>query len=75
MRTDEREQPLLARATFLAGLGEAGGDDAERADTLAQRRLGRVEHLSARHADHGELDLIRNLLDRGVAAYAGDGLA
>ena len=31
VRADEREQPLLALGALGADLGEAGGDDAERA--------------------------------------------
>ena len=75
VRADEREQLLLPLGALRADLGEAGGDDAERRHAVAQRRLGRVEHARARHADDGEVDRVGDLLDRRVRAHAGDRLA
>ena len=75
MRADEREQALLPLAALGAGLGEAGRDDAQRTDPLPERRLGRVEHLSAGNADHRQVDRIGALLDRAVSAHTGDRLA
>ena len=55
--------------------GEAGRDHDERADALAQRLLGRAENRRARKRDHGQVDRVGDLLDRLVAANAGDRLA
>ena len=71
----EREQPLLAGAALRAELGEPGGDHAERAHSVAERRRGRIEHLLAGEADDGEVDEVGDLVDRAVGANAGDGLA
>ena len=49
VRADEREQLLLARDALRSRLGEAGGDDAERACPGAQRLLGGAD----RHARPG----------------------
>ena len=74
VRPDEREQLLLALDAFGADLGEAGGDDAQGAHALAQGRLRRLEHVLARNADDRQVDRIRDLLDRAVAADPGDRL-
>ena len=44
MGTDEREQAPLPLRSFAARLGEARGDDDERANAGRKRLLGRVEH-------------------------------
>ena len=41
----------------------------------SERGLGRVQHVRARKADDGEVDGLGKLLDRGVGAHAGHGLA
>ena len=72
---DEREQLLLALGALAPDLGEAGGDDDERAYALAERLLGGLEHGRRRQRDDGEVDRVRDLLDRGVRTNAGDRLA
>ena len=67
VRPHEREQPVLALDALRADLGEPRGDDAERANALRERVLGRTEHVLARDADHGEVDWIGDLGDRRVA--------
>ena len=49
---------------FLADLGEAGRDHDESADALAHRLLSRPDDRRARKRDHGEIDRVRDLLDR-----------
>src|SRR5207237_1629654 len=71
----ETEQPLLALDPLGPGLGEAGGDDAERLRARRERRLGGVEDVLAREADHREVDLVRDLADRRVRSDAGNRLA
>ena len=72
VRPHECEQLLLARTTLHSGLGESGGDHAERARAAPKRRLGGVEDAVAGQADHAEIDRVRDVLDRGVGAHAGD---
>ena len=70
----EREELLLPRAPLRAELGKAGRDDAERADAGAQRFLRGREHVLARQAEDGQVDLVGNLRDRGVGAHPADRL-
>jgi hypothetical protein len=72
---DELEQTALSLDALLADLCEAGGDHTQRPDPVCEASLGRVEHLRAGEADHGQVDLVRNVRDHGVAADAGDRLA
>ena len=64
VRADEREQLLLALDALGPRLGEAGGDDAERARPGAERLLGGADHVLAREADHAEVDRVGDLLER-----------
>ena len=57
-----------------AELGEAGRDDAQRLDALAQRLLGGRDDAFAGQADQGEIDVVRDLGDRRVSAHACDRL-
>jgi len=75
VRADESQQTLLPLAPDRAGLGEARRDHTQRANAAAEGRLGGVEHLRPGQADHGEVDRIRNLLDRAVGTHARDRLA
>ncbi len=75
MLARELDQPLLAPPALGADLGEAGGDDAERADAGLERFLRCAEHVLAGQADHGEIDLLRDVGDARVAADAGHRLA
>ena len=70
---DECEQLLLPRRSLAPDLCEAGGDDHERADAVAQRVLDSAQDVLSRHRDHGEIDRIGDRRDRCVAADAGDG--
>jgi hypothetical protein len=72
VRTHEREQPPLALGACLTGLGEARRDHAQRADAVAQAGVGGVEHMLAGNAEDGEVDVVRNLVDRRVPSDAGD---
>ena len=72
VRAHERKQPLLPLDTFAADLGEAGRDDYERADAAAKRILGGREHVLSRNRDHGQVDGIRDLRHRRIAAHASD---
>ena len=72
MRPHEREQLFLAGTTLHSGLGESGGNHAQRARAAPKRRLGGVEDAVARQADHAEIDRVGDVLDRGVGAHAGD---
>ena len=53
---DEREQPLLPLASLRADLGEAGGDDAERAHALRSASSAASSTRAAGNADDGEVD-------------------
>ena len=72
---DEREEPLLPLGSLAARLGEAGRDDDERAHAGRERLLGRLEHLLARHADDGQVDVLRDRRHGGVAVDACDRVA
>ena len=71
----EREQRVLALDALAARLGEARGDDTERAHAGGERGLGRIEHARARHADHRQVDGAVDLGDRAESLHAGDGRA
>src|SRR5206468_3701368 len=71
----ERKQASLALGSLRPDLREAGGDDAEGADTRGKRLGRRVEHAAAGYADHDEVHIFRHFGDRRVASDAGNGLA
>ena len=75
VRAYECEQTVLALATLLAGLGEAGRDDAKCTHAVPERIRRCVEHMLGRQTDDGEVDRVLDLSDRRVGAYAGDRLA
>ena len=56
---DERQQTFLTLDADCARLRESGGDHAQRADALAQRAVGGLQHALARHGHHGEVDRVR----------------
>ena len=72
---DEREQPFLALGAFVAGLGEARRDHAQRLDACAEGSFGCADHGFTGKADDREVDACRNLLDRVIAGDAGDRLS
>ena len=74
-RPHQREQLLLSGQAVGADLREPGGDDDERAHARLQRLLRRNEDPLGGHCEHGEVDRLRDLLDRAVRAHAGDGLS
>ena len=74
MGADESEQLTLPLVAGGADLGEPGGNDDQRAYALAERRLGCVECGGRRNADDGQVDRVRHVSDRRVAANAADGL-
>ncbi len=59
VRSNSREELLLQPGSVGAGLGETGGDHAERARALAHRSLGLAEHGVTGHAEDGEVDASR----------------
>ena len=73
-RTSARSR-ILSLAPFLADLGEARRDDAQRARPAPERLLGRLEHVLARDADHDEVELVVDLVERPVAAHGAHRLA
>ena len=75
VRTNECEQPLLSVASLRTGLGEPGGDHAERRGLRdASAAPAASSDLLARKADDGKVDRVVDLLDRCVRAHAGDRL-
>ena len=60
------------RMPSMPGLGEAGGDHAERARPLPQRRLGLVEHRARRERRRRPGRRVGDVGDRRVGAHAGD---
>ena len=72
---DEGEKLVLTFRSFAPDLRKAGRDDAECACPALERRLAPGDHQLARQADDGEVDRLRDLLDRRVALDAGDRLA
>ena len=75
MLADQREQPFLPLGSLAAGLGEARGDDDERANAGVERVFCGREHPLSRHTDHGEVDRLRDLCDSAVTVDARDGVA
>ena len=75
MAADEREELVLEQPSVLARLAEPGRDDAECAHALRERFARDVEHRRGRHADDGEIELVADLRDVGVAADARDRVA
>ncbi len=75
MGTHEREEPVLALAALRPDLREARRDHAQRADAVAEGACRRIEHLLGGKADDGEIDALRDLVDRAVGPHAGDRLA
>ena len=73
MRADEREQALLPLAPLRPVSAKPAEITHERAHAGRERLLGRVEHQLARHADHGQVDSVRDLRDRAVAVHTCDG--
>ena len=74
VRAHEREQRVLARRALGAGLGESGGDHAQRPYAAAERGLGRLDHALGRHGDDRQVERVRHVGDRGVGAHARDRL-
>ena len=72
MRTHKRQQLLLSLCSLAADFGEPGRDDNECPHAFAERFLGSSEDMLARNRDHCEIDGIRDLGHRGVAANACD---
>ena len=73
--TNQLEELLLPLRSLGADLGEPGRDHTKRLDAALNNAFGGGEHMLHRQADHGQVDELRQLLDRPVAAYAADGLA
>ena len=71
----EGEQPLLSLDPLRAGLREARGDHAERADAVLERLPRGVEDARCGQADDGEVEVVVDLGERAAAADACDRIA
>ena len=72
VRTDEREQPLLAVDAVASRLREPGRDDDERVDPVRERLLGGFDHARSGHADDRHVHRVGDLVHRAVAPDARD---
>ena len=59
-------QLALARDALLADLGEAGGQDHERANAELAARARDVDDVGGRHGDHRHLDRLGQVAHRGT---------
>ncbi len=70
--SNQREELVLTLAPFVADLGEAGRDHADRARAGAERLLDAGEHVARGQADDGQIRRLGQVADRPVALDAGN---
>ncbi|CAB4907925.1 unannotated protein [freshwater metagenome] len=66
------DQRPLGRPPLGAGLAEPAGDDDQALDPLAPAGLDHPGHLGGRDGEDGQVDVVRDVLDRGVRRHPGD---